>query len=136
MGFNVSKNKKRPPEINVTPFVDVLLVLLIVFMVASPALVSGIAIELPNGKAPSTPDVEKKNITVSVNNKNEIFFNDSKCEKNQLLQKFKAIEDSNNTVIFVRGDRNIVYSEVMDIINIAEIAGFKNIVLVTEDADI
>ena len=132
------KFKKRQrgitPEINVTPFVDILLVLLIVFMVASPAIVSGLNINLPTGEANHTVMVNDKNITITLDSSNHIFVNDKPISMNALVGVI-ADESSGNkdAIIFFRADQVLQYGVVMSVINNLAQSGYSKIVLVTED---
>jgi biopolymer transport protein TolR len=122
------------PEINITPFVDVLLVLLIVFMAASPALVSGLNINLPKAGHNSEIDTAVINITLSVTNSGEIFVNDKPCQQDQLATALSSIaKDKSKATIFLRGDRDLVYDKIMNHVNLLAKEGFENIVLVTDN---
>ena len=119
-------------EINVTPFVDVMLVLLIVFMVAAPLLTVGVPIELPETKAkPLHGDNEP--LTVSVTLDGKVFLQDTEIELDTLAPKLIAIaENGYNERVFVRGDRNVGYGSVMKVMGVLNRAGFKRIGLVTD----
>ena len=119
-------------EINVTPFVDVMLVLLIVFMVAAPLLTVGVPIELPETKAkPLQGDNEP--LTVSVSPDGKIFLQDTEIELDTLAPKLVAIaENGYEERIFVRGDRNVGYGSIMKVMGVLNRAGFKRIGLVTD----
>jgi biopolymer transport protein TolR len=119
-------------EINVTPFVDVMLVLLIVFMVAAPLLTVGVPIELPETKAnPLQGDTEP--LTVSVQPDGKVFLQDTEVELDTLAPKLVAIaKNGYEERIFVRGDRNVDYGQVMKVMGVLNKAGFRRIGLVTE----
>lgn len=119
-------------EINVTPFVDVMLVLLIVFMVAAPLLTVGVPIELP--KTESNPlQEDKEPLTISVDTQGRIFLQETEIELDKLVPKLVAISSSGyEERIFVRGDRNVDYGTVMQVMGRVSAAGFKRIGLVTE----
>ncbi len=119
-------------EINVTPFVDVMLVLLIVFMVAAPLLTVGVPIELPETKAkPLQGDNEP--LTVSVSDDGKVFLQETEIELDTLASKLIAIaKNGYEERIFVRGDRNVGYGAVMKVMGVLNRAGFKRIGLVTE----
>ena len=119
-------------EINVTPFVDVMLVLLIVFMVAAPLLTVGVPIELPETKAnPLQGDNEP--LTVTVTDDGKIFLQETEIELDTLAPKLVAIaKNGYEERIFVRGDRNVDYGNVMKVMGVLNKAGFKRIGLVTE----
>ncbi len=119
-------------EINVTPFVDVMLVLLIVFMVAAPLLTVGVPIELPETEAnPLQGDNEP--LTVTVTNDGKIFLQETEIALDTLAPKLVAIaKNGYEERIFVRGDRNVDYGNVMKVMGALNKAGFKRIGLVTE----
>ena len=118
-------------EINVTPFVDVMLVLLIIFMVTAPLLTSGIKINLPESS--SVLKNEKKDpVTVSINSKGEIFIQKKKFSKAQLINKLSLLKKNNqNLKIYIKGDKKLDYGKVMDLMNLINQSGFKKVALVT-----
>ena len=118
-------------EINVTPFVDVMLVLLIIFMVTAPLLTSGIKINLPESS--SVLKNEKKDpVTVSINSKGEIFIQKKKFSKNQLIEKLSLLKKNNqNLKIYIKADKKLDYGKVMDLMNLINQSGFKKVALVT-----
>ena len=125
------RNKRTMSEINVTPFVDVMLVLLIIFMVTAPLLTSGIKINLPESS--SVLKNEKKDpVTVSINSKGEIFIQKKKFSKNQLINKLSLLKKNNqNLKIYIKGDKKLDYGKVMDLMNLINQSGFKKVALVT-----
>ena len=136
MAFQFSKSNSRSrtlmSEINVTPFVDVMLVLLIVFMVTSPMLTVGVPVNLPNSDADSLPD-DKEPLTLSINSKGEIFIQDSKVGYSELIPKLLAIsKNRTDTRIYVRGDRNINYGRVMEVMGKLSGSGFSKVALISE----
>jgi biopolymer transport protein TolR len=121
-------------EINVTPMVDVMLVLLIIFMVSAPLLTVGVPLDLPQTQAKSL-DNDNEPLTLSVNLKGEVFLNDTPIAVDELVPKLKAITDARNGLderIFVRGDRKVDYGTVMKVMGRLSSAGFKRVALVTE----
>ncbi len=121
-------------EINVTPMVDVMLVLLIIFMVSAPLLTVGVPIDLPQSQAKSL-DQDKQPLTVSVNLQGEVFLQDSKIPVDELVPKLKAITESRGGLderIYVRGDRKVDYGTVMRVMGRLSSAGFRRVALVTE----
>ena len=119
-------------EINVTPFVDVMLVLLIVFMVTAPLLTVGVPIDLPNTKAQSISDSVEP-LVVSINGKGEIYIQDTTVELKNLIARLSAItENKADTRIYVRGDRTIDYGRVMEVMGRINNAGFTRVALITE----
>tara|TARA_B100000963_G_scaffold245928_1_gene215295 strand:- start:328 stop:729 length:402 start_codon:yes stop_codon:yes gene_type:complete len=125
------RNKRTISEINVTPFVDVMLVLLIIFMVTAPLLTSGIKINLPESS--SVLKNEKKDpVTVSINSKGEIFIQKKKFSKDQLIKKLSLLKKNNqNLKIYIKGDKKLDYGKVMDLMNLINQSGFKKVALVT-----
>ena len=125
------RNKRTISEINVTPFVDVMLVLLIIFMVTAPLLTSGIKINLPESS--SVLKNEKKDpVTVSINSKGEIFIQKKKFSEDQLIQKLSLLKKNNqNLKIYIKGDKKLDYGKVMDLMNLINQSGFKKVALVT-----
>jgi biopolymer transport protein TolR len=119
-------------EINVTPFVDVMLVLLIVFMVTAPLLTVGVPIELPETQAnPIQGDSEP--LTVSVAPDGIIYLQETEIDLDTLAPKLVAIaKEGYDQRIFVRGDRSVGYGEVMKVMGVLNQAGFRRIALVTE----
>lgn len=119
-------------DINITPFVDVLLVLLIIFMVAAPMLTSSVDINLPQGV--ETANEEKlQTITVSVKADGSIFLQDDFIKSSILSSRLKEISANNFTrKIFVRADKALDYGKVMDVVKTISMAGFAQVVLVTE----
>jgi len=119
-------------EINVTPFVDVMLVLLIVFMVAAPLLTVGVPIQLPETQAkPLQGDNEP--LTVSVSNDGKLYLQNSEITLDTLAPKLIAIAKNGYTErVFVRGDKSVDYGNVMKVMGVLNQAGFKRIGLVTD----
>ena len=119
-------------EINITPFVDVLLVLLIIFMVAAPMLTSSVDINLPQG-AETANEEKLQTITVSVKSDGTIFLQDDPIKSTILASRLKEISANNFTrKIFVRADKSLDYGKVMDVVKTISLAGFAQVVLVTE----
>ena len=121
-------------EINVTPMVDVMLVLLIIFMVSAPLLTVGVPIDLPQSQAKSL-DQDQKPLTVSVNDKGQVFLQDSEIPVDELVAKLKAVTETRGGMderIYVRGDRKVDYGTVMKVMGRLSAAGFRRVALVTE----
>ena len=128
------EGKKVNSNINVTPMVDVMLVLLIIFMVSAPLLTVGVPIELPQSKAASL-DQDKEPLAISVNVKGQVFLQDSEIKIEELVPKLKAITEArggNEERIYVRGDRSVDYGTVMKVMGRLSAAGFRRVALVTE----
>ena len=118
-------------EINVTPFVDVMLVLLIVFMVTAPLLTVGVPIELPETKATQLSG-DKEPLTVTVNQSGKIFLQETEVDIEDIIPKLEAIANGGYSQrIFVRGDKDVDYGDVMRIMGRISAAGFRSIGLVT-----
>jgi len=120
-------------EINVTPFVDVMLVLLIVFMVTAPLLTVGIPVDLPKVKASALTD-QKDPIEITVKLDGKIYLGESVVEAENLIPRLNAITDQNKEArIYVRGDRIVAYGRIMEIMSIINTAGYVKVALVTEN---
>jgi biopolymer transport protein TolR len=119
-------------EINVTPFVDVMLVLLIIFMVTAPLLTVGVPVELP--KTQAQPLHEKTEpLTVSVNAKGHVFIQETEVSLETLVPKLQAITEAKpDTRIYVRGDQTLAYGRIMEVMGLLTTAGFNKIALVAE----
>ena len=121
-------------DINVTPFVDVMLVLLIVFMVSAPLLTVGVPIELPQSQAKSLSQ-DNEPLTLSVNVDGKVFLQDKEIQVDDLVPKLKAIIDARNgTVndqIYVRGDKKVDYGTMMRVMGRLSAAGYHKVALVT-----
>ena len=121
-------------EINVTPMVDVMLVLLIIFMVSAPLLTVGVPLDLPQTQAKSL-EQDKTPLQLSVNVKGQIFINDTEVAFNDLIPKLKAITDARGGLderIFMRADKKADYGTVAKVMGLLSGAGFKRLALVTE----
>ncbi len=122
-------------EINVTPFVDVMLVLLIVFMVTAPLLTVGVPIDLPQSQAKAL-EQENEPLTVSVNVDGQIFLQHDEIKLDDLMPKLKAIVDARggnpDNLIYVRGDKKADYGTMMRVMGRISAAGYHRIALVTE----
>ena len=120
-------------EINVTPFVDVMLVLLIIFMVAAPLLKVGVALELPKTQAKSVPTQQEEPLTVSVQADGTISLQNTPVAEAELLPKLAAIAaERDDDKLFLRADGSIPYERVVQVMGALNAGGFNNIVLVTD----
>ena len=134
--FEGKSNKKRRAisEINVTPFVDVLLVLLIIFMVAAPMMTSSIKLELPKG-APDPNQEKIQPLAISINSKEKVFLQDKPIKLSLLPQQLLKISNNNLAIkIHIRGDKNLDYGKVMNVVRVISASGFKKVVLVTQSS--
>lgn len=119
-------------EINVTPMVDVMLVLLIIFMVAAPLLTVGVPIELPQSQGKQL-ESNKEPLTISVAANGDVFIGETKVELAEIATKLKAIAKNGlDEQVFVRGDKGINYGAVMRVMGRISAGGFKKVSLVTE----
>ena len=122
-------------EINVTPFVDVMLVLLIVFMVTAPLLTVGIPVDLPKVRATALTD-KKDPIEITVNLQGEVFIGESIVEVENLVPRINAITEQNTEArIYIRGDRVVAYGRVMEIMSIINSAGYVKVALITQNIE-
>ena len=136
---NLNKRKKQRytqmSEINVTPFVDVMLVLLIVFMVTAPLLTVGIKVDLPKVKATALTDI-KDPIEITVKLDGEVYIGESKVEVENLIPRLNAITEQNTEArIYIRGDRIVAYGRIMEIMSIINSAGYIKVALITQNLE-
>ncbi len=119
-------------EINVTPFVDVMLVLLIIFMVAAPLLTVGVPVDLPKTSANELQG-DKEPLTITVNNDGKVFLQETEIEVTEIVAKLRAIAKGGyNERIYIRGDAQVNYGKVMQVMGTISAAGFNSIGLVTQ----
>jgi len=119
-------------EINVTPMVDVMLVLLIIFMVAAPLLTVGVAIDLPQTQAKSL-DQDREPLTVTVNDKGQVYLQNTDVKLDELIPKLRAIaKNGGDERIYVRGDKKVDYGTVMRVMGRLSAAGYRRVALITE----
>ena len=122
-------------EINVTPFVDVMLVLLIVFMVTAPLLTVGIKVDLPKVKATALTDI-KDPIEITVKLDGEVYIGESKVEIENLIPRLNGITEQNTEArIYIRGDRVVAYGRIMEIMSIINSAGYIKVALITQNLE-
>ena len=128
-----TKRYSQMSEINVTPFVDVMLVLLIVFMVTAPLLTVGIPVDLPKVKAEALTD-QKDPIEITAKLDGLIYLGESEVEIENLISRLNAITDQNTEArIYVRGDRVVAYGRVMEIMSMINSAGYIKVALVAQN---
>ena len=133
-GGRRGRARKHAPmhEINVTPFVDVMLVLLIIFMVTAPMLTSGVPLELPEAKGQQLQS-NKEPVTLSVDRSGKVFIQETEIKLDEIAPKLRAIAKSGyDEQIFIRGDKGIDYGTVMRVMGRVKSAGFTKVSLVTE----
>jgi len=127
--------RRRPmSEINVTPFVDVMLVLLIVFMVTAPLLTVGVPVDLPKTRAQALGQ-DREPLSVTVKRDGKVYIQNTPVSEDELVAKLTAIAANGyDQRIFVRGDRSVDYGKVMEVMGLLSAAGFTHIGLVTDVA--
>jgi len=133
MGRRLNGVRYRPmADINVTPLVDVMLVLLVVFMVTAPLLTVGVPVDLPQTQAPPI-NAPKEPTVITVNKEGELFIQDSGVPMDGLVEKLQAITNNNpDAVLYVRGDKDINYGKVLEVMSLISNAGFHKVSLVAE----
>ena len=133
MAFNFKRSEREPiSEINVTPFVDVMLVLLIIFMVTAPLLTVGVQVDLPETSADTLPE-ESEPLTLTINSKGEVFIQETKIEFDNLIKKILAVsKNRTDTRIYVRGDKTINYGRVLEVMGKLSGSGFTKVALISE----
>ena len=133
MAFKFNRSSKEPmSEINVTPFVDVMLVLLIIFMVTAPLLTVGVPVDLPKTKAGQV-NADSAPLVVSMKQDGSIYVQDTPIAAEKLIPRLAAIAKANSQVrIFVRGDKAAAYGDVLVLMGRIQAAGFERVALVAE----
>ena len=134
IGRRKHHRRKVMSEINVTPMVDVMLVLLIIFMVSAPLLTVGVPIDLPTSQAKSL-EQDNKPLTISVNEAGTIYLQESEIAIDDLLPKLQAVAEAQGGTearIYVRGDKKVDYGTMMKVMGRLSAAGFHKVALVTE----
>lgn len=145
MGASLSSSKSRGrgrkagssfrpmAEINVTPFVDVMLVLLIVFMVAAPLLTAGVPIDLPNSKAKAIQNEDNKPIEITIDRDGNIFLGETAVKEDALVSVLTPMmEGQEERRIYIRADRTLDYGRVMSVLGLMNSAGFSRVALISE----
>ena len=119
-------------EINMTPFIDVMLVLLIIFMVAAPLLATGVPIDLPETKAAAL-NIDRKPLSVAIDDRGDIYVMDQPVQLEQLAERIQGIaKDGFDERIYVRGARTVNYGRVAQVMSLITSSGYKKVALVTE----
>lgn len=128
------RGRSRPmSEINVTPFVDVMMVLLIIFMVAAPLLTVGVPVELPKTAANALPSDQEEPLTVTLTAEGTVQIQTTETPRNELVPKLRAIAaERDSDQVFLRADGSIPYEMVMQVMGALNAGGFSNIGLVTD----
>lgn len=133
-GRGAGRKRAAPmAEINVTPFVDVMLVLLIIFMVAAPMLTTGVPVELPETAADPLPSQDEAPLTVTVSADGAVAIQDTPVAATDLIPRLQAIlAERDSRTLYLRGDGSVSYGRVMEVMGALNAAGFRDIGLVTE----
>ena len=132
MIYRIGKRKKLNADINVVPYIDVMLVLLIIFMVTAPLLTVGVQVDLPESAADSLPD-DQEPLTITINSKGEIFIQEHQVTFKKVVPKLLAIsKNRTDTRIYVRGDKTINYGRVLEVMGRLSGAGFSKVALISE----
>jgi biopolymer transport protein TolR len=119
-------------DINMTPFIDVMLVLLIIFMVAAPLLTVGVPLDLPQTQAKPL-NIDQKPVTLSIDDRGRIFLNENQIEEGQIVAGLQgAAKQGFEERIYVRGHKKVDYGRVAQVMAIVTTAGFKKVALITE----
>lgn len=133
--LNKQSSNRFLSEINVTPFVDVVLVLLIIFMVTAPMMQEGVDVNLPQAKGKSLPSKEKR-MTVTITSKKEVYLNDRKVELSELEDRLKKIfQDRVNKELFLKADEVVPYGFVVKTMSLIRTAGIDQLGMVTVPLD-
>ena len=121
-------------EINVTPMVDVMLVLLVIFMITAPLLTVGVPLDLPKSRAAQLTE-PKKPVILSLNREGEVFIGDERVGADELEGRLAALAAEDPTrIIYVRSDRSSTYAQLMDTLGLVNHAGFSKVSLIAEAA--
>ena len=119
-------------DINMTPFIDIMLVLLIIFMVAAPLLATGVAVDLPQTKA-GPLNINQKPISIAINDQGQLFLMDAPIANEDLIPKLQSVaREGFDERIYLRADKNILYGRVAEVMASLTAAGYKKVALVTE----
>ena len=120
-------------EINVTPMVDVMLVLLIIFMVSAPLLTAGVPVDLPNSKAKAMQTEDSKPIEITVDKDGKVYLAETEIKKGALVSILKPMmEGDEERRIYIRGDQGIAYGKVMEVLGLLNSAGFRKVALISK----
>jgi biopolymer transport protein TolR len=130
-----SRAHRRMSEINVTPLVDVMLVLLVVFMITAPLLTAGVKVDLPKADAQAIKDEDKKPMEIILAKDGNIFIGETEVKRDRLPNLLGAMTNNDpERRIFLRADQGLPYGQVMDILGILNGAGFRKVALITQPA--
>lgn len=133
MGFQVKKKNGPISEINVTPLVDVMLVLLVIFMISAPLMYSGIKLKLPKTKKVNNLRLTKKQVILSVTPAGEYYIGSNKFLDSELIEVIlKKFQDNETSVLYIRADYELRYGDIAKLMGRLKQGGIANIALVTE----
>jgi biopolymer transport protein ExbD len=133
MAFKLSKNKGPISDINVTPFVDVVLVLLVIFMISAPLMFSGINLKLPKTKRVNNLKLTQKQVILSVSPAGDLFLGDTQIKREELAKNVTSqFQEFKTDVLYIRADYTLEYGKVAKLISLLKTTGISNIALVTE----
>jgi biopolymer transport protein TolR len=119
-------------EINVTPFVDVMLVLLIIFMVTAPLMTVGVEVDLPHSNASALRDPVEP-LVISIDKKEQVYLQETKVKSGELIPRLGAIAKNNKDIqIYIRGDKHLSYGHIMELMGQVSEAGYSKVALITE----
>lgn len=136
MAFNTGNDSGLMSEINVTPFVDVMLVLLIIFMVTAPMMIHGVDVALPEASSTAIPAAEKDRLIISVNTDQELFINDMPVTFSFLGEKLiKIMENREDQRVFLKADKDIPYGFVVQVMAEVKNAGIDQLGMLTQPVD-
>lgn len=122
-------------EINVTPFVDVMLVLLVVFMITAPLLSAGVPVDLPKSDAKAIHDKDNKPLEITLDNKGKIFIGETEVKQSRLVNMLAAMTNNDpERRIFIRADQSLDYGKVMSVLGALNGAGFRKVALLSDPA--
>ena len=121
-------------DINMTPFIDVMLVLLIIFMVAAPLLTNGVTVDLPKAAAGAL-NIDQKPVSIAIDEKGQIFVMDQAVADADVITRLQSLaKDGTDTRVYVRASKTVPYGRVAEIMGEVTTAGYKKVALVTEPA--
>lgn len=133
MGFNIGNKKGPMSEINITPFVDVMLVLLVIFMITAPMLLNGIQLDLPKTAEVNRLNLSSQQVILSFTRTEEFFLGQDKILRNELLEEIGARFKENKTeTLFLRADYGLNYGQVAKLMSFLKRGGISQIAMVTE----
>ncbi|TIH18629.1 protein TolR [Marinifilum sp. JC120] len=131
MGISTN-NRGMLAEINVTPFVDVMLVLLIIFMVTAPLMTQGVEVDLPQTRTVRSLPQDNEHLVLSINDKGEIYLDEYKVGFDELQSHLEKLVKKQNKMLFLRADKNVAYGEVVKVMGEIKAAGIDRMGVVAE----